>query len=60
MKTELHLTNTESCTVWLPIEFRGFKSRINSKGYYPLVIGLISHFREGMGPFNSITYRRPK
>ena len=26
----------------LPIEFHGFTSRINSKGYHPLVGGLIS------------------
>ena len=32
-----HLTNSESCTVWLPIEFHGFTSRFNSKGYHLLV-----------------------
>ena len=32
----------ESCTLWLPIEFNGFTSRINSKGYDSLVPGLIS------------------
>ena len=31
-------------TVWLPIEFHGFTSRINSKGYHSLVPGLISIF----------------
>ena len=31
----------ESCTVYLPIEFYGFTSRINSKGYHSLVHGLI-------------------
>ena len=35
----------------LPIEFHGFTSRINSKGYHSLVPGLISIFRDGMGPF---------
>ena len=30
------------CTIWLPIEFHGFTSRINSKGYHSLVPGLIS------------------
>ena len=44
MKAELHLTS--SCTIWLPIEFNGFKSRINSKGYYSLVPFLISNFLE--------------
>ena len=44
MKAELHLTNSESRTVWLPIEFHGFTSRINSKGYHSLVPGLISIF----------------
>ena len=34
---ELHLTNLEYCTVWFPIEFHGFTSRINSKGYHSLV-----------------------
>ena len=29
-------------TVCLPIEFHGFTSRINSKGYHSLVPGLIS------------------
>ena len=29
---------------WLPIEFHGFTSRINSKGYHSLVPGLISFF----------------
>ena len=38
--------------VWLPIDFQGFTSRINSKGYHSLVPGLISiFFRDGMGPF---------
>ena len=42
------------CKVWLPMEFHGFTSRINSKGYYSLVPGLISiFFRDGMGPFKS-------
>ena len=45
-KTELHLTNSESCTICLPIEIHGFTSRINSKGYYSLVPGLISIFLE--------------
>ena len=44
MKVELHLTNSESCTVWLPMEFHGFTSRINSKGYHYLLPGLISIF----------------
>ena len=30
----------------LPIEFHGFTSRINSKGYHSLVPGLISTFLE--------------
>ena len=30
--------------VCLPIEFHGFTSRINSKGYHSLVPGLISIF----------------
>ena len=37
--------------VWLPIEFHAFTSRINSKDYHSLVPGLISIFRDGMGPF---------
>ena len=46
MKTELHLTKSEFCTVCLglPIEFHGFTSRINSKGYHSLVPGLILIF----------------
>ena len=32
--------------VWLPIDFQGFTSRINSKGYHSLVPGLISIFLE--------------
>ena len=36
----------ESCTVCFPIEFHGFTSRINSKGYHSLVPGLISSFSE--------------
>ena len=31
---------------WLPIEFHGFTSRINSMGYHSLVPGLISIFLE--------------
>ena len=42
MKSELHLTNSESCIICLPIEFHGVRSRINSKGYHSLVPGLIS------------------
>ena len=49
-KAGLHVTNSDSCTVWLPREFQGFTSRINS--YHSLVPGLISIFRDGMGPFN--------
>ena len=45
-KGELHLTNSESYTVCLPIEFHGFTGRINSKGYHSLVPGLISIFLE--------------
>ena len=37
----------------LPIEFHGFTSRINSKGYHSLVPGVISIFIDGMGPFNA-------
>ena len=47
-----HLINLESCDVCLHIEFHGFISRINSKGYHNLVPGLISIiFTDGMGPF---------
>ena len=48
-RTHLFLTvnaKFESCTVWLPIEFHGFTSRINFKGYHSLVPGLISIFSE--------------
>ena len=51
-KTHLFLTvntnttNSESRIIWLPIEFHGFTSRINSKGYNSLVPGLISIFLE--------------
>ena len=38
------MTNSESCNIWLPIEFHGFTSRINSKV-------LSQFFRDGMGPF---------
>ena len=44
MKAELHRTNPESCTTWLPIEFHGSTSRINSTVYHSLVPGLISFF----------------
>ena len=43
-KAELHLINLESCTIWLPIGFHVFTSRIDSKGYHSLVPGLISFF----------------
>ena len=36
----------KSCTVWLPIEFYCFTSRINSKGYHSLVPCFISFFLE--------------
>ena len=36
--------NLESCTVCLPIESHGFKSRINSKGYHSLFTVHISVF----------------
>ena len=53
-RTHLVLTGTQThdekrsstCTVCLPIEFHGFTSRINSKGYHSLVPGLISIFLE--------------
>ena len=38
--------------IYLPTEFHGFTSIINSKGYHSFVPGLISIFRDGMGPFN--------
>ena len=41
MKSGAPPKNSETCTVWLPIEFHGFTSRINSKGYHSLVPGLI-------------------
>ena len=37
------------------MESHGFTSRINSKGYHSLVPGLISFFRDGMGPFKDGT-----
>ena len=40
------MTNSEFCTIWLPIELHCFTSRINSKGYHSLVPGLISIFSE--------------
>ena len=45
-RTHLFLTVSPvpSCTVWLPIQFHGLTSRINSKGYQSLVPGLISIF----------------
>ena len=44
MKSGAPPENSESCTVWLPIEFRVFTSRINYKGYPSLIPGLISIF----------------
>ena len=44
MKSGAPLTNSESCTLRLPIEFHGFTSKINSKGYHSLVPGVISIF----------------
>ena len=41
--------------VCLPKKLHGFTSRINSKGYHSLVPGLISIFRDSMGPFNMST-----
>ena len=46
MKSGAPPDKSESCTVCLPIEYLGFKSRINSKGYHSLVPGLISIFLE--------------
>ena len=46
MKAELHMTNSESCTICLPIKFHGFTNRYNSKGYHSLVPCLISIFLE--------------
>ena len=40
----------------LPIEFHGFTSRINSKGYHSFVPSLFSNFRDGMGPFKFILF----
>ena len=55
MKAELHLTKSESCTVCSPIEFHGFTSRINSKGYHSLVPGLFSIYLETVWvPLNSL------
>ena len=46
-----------SYTVWLPIEFYGFRSRINSKGYHSLVPCLKSQFfTDGMGPFKEMDF----
>ena len=58
-KAEFHLTISESRTIWLPIEFHGFTSRINSKGYHSLVLGLISIFLETVWvPLNYIPKAR--
>ena len=46
MKSGAPPNNSECCTLYLPIEFQGFTSRINSKGYHSLVPGLISIFLE--------------
>ena len=55
------MTNSESCTVWLPIEFHGFPSRMNSKGYHSLVPGLIPiFFRDCMGPFKNVFIQSDK
>ena len=40
------------CTVWLPIEFHGFTSRINSKGYNSGSWSYLHFFRDRLGPFN--------
>ena len=37
------------CTIWLPIEFHGFTSRMNPKGYHSLVPGLSSIFYRWYG-----------
>ena len=44
MKSGAPPDNSEFCTVYLPKEFHGFTSRINSKGYHSSVHGLISIF----------------
>ena len=46
MKCEGPPDKVPSHTICLPIEFHGFTSRINSKGYHCLVPGLISIFLE--------------
>ena len=46
MKSRAPPEKFESCTIWLPTEFHGFTSRINSKGYHSLVPGLISIYLE--------------
>ena len=38
-------------TICLPVEFHGFTSRINSKGYFSLWLVLSKFFRDGMGLF---------
>ena len=38
-------------TTCLSIEFHGFTSRTNFQGYHSLFPGLISIFRDDMGPF---------
>ena len=45
-----------SCTVWLPIEFHGFTSRINYKGYHSWFLVLSQFFGDGMGPFNILSF----
>ena len=61
MKSGAPLTNSESCTVCLPIEFHGFTSRMNSKGYHSLAPGLISICLETVWvPLNVYMYYMPQ
>ena len=53
-QTQTRDEKRRSCTVWLPIEFHGFTSRINSKGYHSLVPGLISFFKIWYGSLKII------
>ena len=51
-----NVSNLQGILGDIPIEFHGFTSRINSKGYHSLVPGLIPiFFRDGMGPFKYST-----
>ena len=49
-----HLTNSESCTIWLPIEFHGFTSRIDLRVITLWFLVLTQFLERVLVPLNMI------